>query len=124
MFSKLFFIMCFSLSLPAFGNSRFKVVNDSENRVDVYIYNGSDQSCLVTAKEKTVPPGETKSFGCAGEGNQRCKVKIKKRSNSQLICEYNHDTCWSNSKQAYLSAKVANGEKITIDDDMYCEITD
>lgn len=76
---------------PAEASSRFTVTNKTDHLVKVIIYSGSDTHCTYEEKTKTVPTGNSRSFGCTGNGKQRCDVKFKQYGNQ--VCKINKTKC-------------------------------
>lgn len=97
------------LTLDADANSRFTVESQADQKANVYIYTGGDSFCSFEQKLKAVSPGETDSYGCTGNGKNRCKVKFY--INGSKICNSQMDTCKNNTKI------VKNGAKVTISQD-------
>ncbi len=94
------------LTLDANANSRFTVENQVELKANVYIYSGGDSVCSFEEKLKAASGGETDSYGCTGNGKNRCKVQFY--INGSKICKKQMDTCKNNSKI------MKNGAKATI----------
>jgi hypothetical protein len=97
------------LTLDADANSRFTVENKTELTANVYIYSGGDPYCSFEEKLKTASGGETDSYGCTGNGKNRCKIQLYMRGSK--ICKKQMNTCSNNSK------KMDNGAKVTISTD-------
>ena len=76
---------------PADASSRFTVTNKTDHLVKVVSYSGTDTVCMFEEKTKTVPKGKSRSFGCKGRGNQRCKIKLKQYGDQ--VCKINKTTC-------------------------------
>lgn len=93
-------------SLEASANSRFTIENDSYAKVTVQIYSGGDGSCKSPEKTKTASAGETDSYGCTGNGKNRCKVKL--RVDGDRICKTQMNTCDDTAQ------KIDNGDRIVI----------
>lgn len=79
------------LAQHADANSRFTVTNKTDKLVKVIIYSGGDDHCTYEEKIKTVPSGKSRSFGCVGNGRQRCNVKFKQHG--AQVCKINKTTC-------------------------------
>lgn len=94
------------LSPMAEANSRFTVENDIDDKVNLYIYTGDDTACLIEQKTKSVPSGESRSFGCAGNGKNQCRVTLF--ADGGGICKGKLDSC---GKKAM---RVKNHTKITV----------
>lgn len=73
------------------ASPRFTIENASDDKIQVYIYNGGDTSCETEAKTKMVSPGETESFGCTGNGKGKCKVQFF--FDIDQICKSERNTC-------------------------------
>ncbi len=94
------------------ANSRFSIENQTDQKFYVYIYSGDDGTCIVTEKSKSVSPGETDSYGCSGNGKNRCKIKVVYKK-KYTVCNTIYNACHN------AALKVDNGAKITIVDDVY-----
>lgn len=79
------------LASPADASSRFTVTNKTDHLVKVIIYSGADNHCTYEEKTKSVPSGNSRSFGCTGNGKQRCNVKFKQQGNQ--VCKINKTKC-------------------------------
>lgn len=97
------------LTLSAEANPRFTVENASDDKIEIYIYNGDDTQCITEAKTKKISPGETESYGCTGNGKGKCKVKFFYTIDQ--ICRSNRNTC--NGK----AIKLDGGSKVKISSD-------
>jgi hypothetical protein len=106
-----------TLSTHVYANSRFTVKNDSEARVSLTIFNGGDKICL-TGKEKQLSPGEEGSYGCDGNGKQRCKAGFEARYSGGLpnktLCKDIGGGC---------GVHIANGGELVINSDQTCTRT-
>lgn len=103
---------------PAHASPRFEVTNDTDKKINVYIFKGDDSLCTLEEKLKSVSPGETDSFGCTGGGKGQCKVQFYASGNE--ICKSNRNTCNKNA------TKVDGGKTVTISqsgDDYSCALT-
>lgn len=100
-------------SMDAAANSRFKVQNDSEERLKIEVYNGNDTDCVSEAKTKKVPREKTKSMGCQGKGMKLCKIKVF--ANNKEICK---------SKEKHCSGTAVSDKAIIVNDGWTVEITD
>ena len=54
------------------------VKNNWDKTIEVYLYNGDDQTRWSTKDEFLVKSGETETGYCLGKGKGRCYVKIRK----------------------------------------------
>ncbi|MEM9377966.1 MAG: hypothetical protein AAGA72_17235 [Pseudomonadota bacterium] len=88
------------------ASPRFTVTNDTDTKINVYIFKGDDSVCTWEEKLKSVSPGETDSYGCTGGGNGQCKVQFYAKGGE--ICTSNHNTCSKNA------TKVKGGKTVTI----------
>lgn len=79
------------IASPADASSRFTVTNKTDHLVKVIIYSGADNHCTYEEKTKSVPSGNSRSFGCTGNGKQRCNVKFKQQGNQ--VCKINKTKC-------------------------------
>ena len=104
-------------AMDASATSRFTVQNDTDKKVNVYIYSGGDTLCSIEEKMKSVSAGKTDSFGCTGNGKNRCQVQFYAEGNQ--VCKKQNNSCYKDN-----SRKLKNGEKavITHDDEngYYC----
>jgi len=73
------------------ANSRFTVNNMSDANFKMYIYAGGDKACWAEQKIKRVSSGNERSFGCAGNNTNSCKVTIFADGGS--ICRDLMDSC-------------------------------
>lgn len=98
-------------AMDASANSRFTIQNDTDKKVNVYIYTGGDDLCSVQEKLKSVSAGETDSFGCTGDGKNRCQVQFYAKGSQ--ICKKQNNSCFKDNAR-----KMKNGAKavITFDD--------
>lgn len=106
-------------TLSAEANPRFKIENATDKKIKVHIYNGDDTVCHTTASQGKVMPGNTKSFGCKGNGKGKCKVKLF--SGSKRHCRNDRNTCVGKA------IKMPGGSRAKveiIDDISVCEITE
>lgn len=79
----------------AMASPQFTVKNDSNTKINVYIYKGNDSLCTLEEKLKSVSAGETDSFGCTGGGKGQCKVQFYAKGNE--ICKSARNTCSKNA---------------------------
>lgn len=79
------------LGPAADASSRFTVTNKTDHLIKVIIYSGADNHCIYEEKTKTVPSGNSRSFGCTGNGKHRCNVKFKQYG--KQVCKINKTTC-------------------------------
>jgi len=91
------------------ANSRFTVNNKSDADFKMYVYSGGDKACFAEQKIKRVSSGNERSFGCAGNGTNSCKVTIFADGNS--ICRYIMDSCNKDT------VRIANKSTITVVND-------
>jgi len=99
-----------ALSLDASATSRFTVDNVTDNKVDVTIFAGGDASCTIPEKVKSVPSGNTRTFGCTGNGKHRCKATFHIKGTR--ICGDDYNTCASDG-----GLRVKNGKTVVIEGD-------
>jgi len=102
-----------SLALPlnAGAVSSFSVQNDTEKHVFVSVFAGGDQFCFLEQKSQRVEAGTSKTYGCIGNGKQRCRLKFYSAAEKQ-ICKKQNNTCPNDSAR-----KMKNGEKVVISKD-------
>ena len=91
------------------ASPRFKVTNNADAKINVYIYTGDDSVCTWEEKLKSVSVGETDSYGCTGNGKGQCKVRFY--AHGYEICKSARDTCMDHG------IKVKGGTSITITKD-------
>lgn len=108
-----------ALNLDAHAVSRFTVQNDTEEHVFVSIFTGDDQVCYLEQKSQRVDAGESKTYGCTGNGTQRCRLKFYSAAEKK-ICKKQGNTCPHDSAR-----KMKNGQEVVIskdeDDAFVCE---
>ena len=102
------------LTLDADANSRFTVENQTELKANVYIYSGGDNYCSFEEKLKAASGGETDSYGCTGNGKQRCNVKFKQQGNQ--VCKINKTKCGARA------IRVPNKVEVTLSYDEEGEV--
>ncbi len=105
------------LSTPVFANSRFTVKNNSDARVSLTIFNGGDKICF-TGKQKQLSPGEEGSYGCDGNGKQRCKVGFEARYSGGQV---NNTLCKDIGSGC--GVHIPNGGEVVINSDQTCTRT-
>lgn len=92
-------VLAFSAAMVASpaaeASPRFKVTNNADKKVNVYIFRGDDPFCSFSEKLKSVSVGETDEYGCTGAGKGQCKVQFYAGGNE--ICKSDHNTCSSNA---------------------------
>ena len=91
------------------ANSRFTVNNMSDANFKMYVYAGGDKACWAEEKIKKVSAGNKRSFGCAGNNTNSCKVTIFADGGS--ICRYIMDSCDKDT------VRLANKTTITVVND-------
>jgi len=97
------------------ASPRFSVTNETDAKINLYIFTGDDPFCTFEEKLKTVSAGETDSYGCTGNGKGQCKVQFYKGGDE--ICKTDRNTCSKNA------TKAKGGSSITIalqDDEYVC----
>lgn len=108
-----------ALSLDAGASSRFTVQNDTDKHVFVSIFSGGDQFCIAEENSKRIEAGSSGSFGCTGNGTNRCRLKFYSAPEKQ-ICKRQSNTCPNDSAR-----KMKNGQEVVIskdeDDGFVCE---
>lgn len=111
-------IASLALSLDASAVSRFTVTNDTEKHVFVSVFSGGDQVCALEQKSQRVEAGKSETYGCTGNGTQRCRLKFYSAAEKQ-ICKKQSNTCPNDSAR-----KMKNGQEVVIskdeDDDFVC----
>ena len=106
------------LASTAHANSRFKVYNTLGASIKVYVYNGDDTACDSVLKTITVKSRTEKSTGCAGGGNNQCKIGVQRKDERQVICKNLTNTCDSGA------IKIPNKATLTVDKYANCAITE
>lgn len=94
------------VTLKAEASPRFSVANDTDAKINVYIFKGDDSFCTFEEKLKSVSAGETDSLGCTGDGKGQCKVQFY--ADGDEVCKTDRNTCNKNA------TKVAGGETVTV----------
>ena len=107
-----------ALSLDASAVSRFTVTNDTDKPVFVSVFSGGDQLCALEQKSQRVEAGKSETYGCTGNGTQRCRLKFYSAAEKQ-ICKKQNNTCPKDSAR-----KMKNDQEVVIskdeDDDFVC----
>lgn len=105
------------LAATADANSRFTAQNQTDKKINVYIYTGADTFCTVEEKLKTLSARETDTYGCTGNGKNRCQIQLYSGGNE--ICKAQRNSCAQDNAR-----KMKNGSKVVItkieDDEFYC----
>lgn len=104
----------------AAANARFKIQNDSGERVKIEVYNGNDTECVSEAKTKKVPKGKTKAMGCKGKGTGLCKIKVYAKGKE--ICKSKKDHC-AGTKISDKAIRVEDGWTVEITDQLHCKLS-
>lgn len=107
-----------AMVLNASASPRFTVENQSDTKLNVYIFTGDDAVCTFEQKLKYVSAGKTESFGCTGDGKGQCKVQVYAEGDE--ICKSDRNTCNKNA------TKIAGGKTLTVTqsgDDYSCEVS-
>ena len=77
----------------------------------------NDPFCSVQEKLKTLSAGETDSYGCTGNGKNRCQIQLY--AGGSEICKAQRNSCQQDNAR-----KMKNGSKVVItkieDDEFYC----
>lgn len=104
-------------AMEAQATSRFSVQNDSDEKVNVYIYTGGDTVCSIHEKLKSVGAGNNSSFGCTGNGKNRCQIQLF--AEGKRICKDQQNSCFNDGAR-----KLNNGQMVVIthteEDGYYC----
>ena len=74
--SSVWLVLMPSMVLKADASPRFTVQNDTDTKVNVYIFKGDDPFCSFEEKLKTLSAGETDTYGCTGGGKGQCKIQV------------------------------------------------
>ena len=99
-------VLAMAVAQAAEASPRFTVTNETDAKVNVYIFTGDDAVCTWEEKLKSVSAGETDSYGCTGNGKGQCKVQFY--TGGDEICKSDRNTCSRNA------IKVDGGSSITI----------
>ena len=91
------------------ASPRFTVTNQTDTKINVYIFTGGDPFCSFDEKLKSVSAGETDEYGCTGNGKGQCKVQFYAKGKE--ICKTTRNTCNKNA------TKVKGGSAIAITKD-------
>lgn len=103
----------------ASASSRFKIQNDSSERVKIEVYNGNDTKCVSESKTKKVPKGKTKAMGCQGKGTGLCKIKVF--VSGKEICKSKKHHC-TGTKISDKAISVEDGWTVKITDELHCQL--
>lgn len=105
------------LAATADATSRFTAENQTDKKINVYIYTGGDSFCSIQEKLKTLSAGETDSYGCTGNGKNRCQIQLY--AGGSEICKAQRNSCQQDNAR-----KMKNGSKVVItkleNDEFYC----
>ena len=105
--------------IPVFSaiNSRSQFGNDACNSSFVSIFSGGDQFCALEEKRRRVAAGKTETYGCTGNGKNRCQIQLY--AGGSEICKAQRNSCQQDNAR-----KMKNGSKVVItkieDDEFYC----
>ena len=116
--SSVWLVMTPAMALNAAASPRFTVENNTDTKVNVYIFKGDDTLCTLEEKFKSVSAGKTESMGCTGDGKGQCKVQFY--ANGSEICKSDRNTCSKNA------IKIAGGKTATVSqsgDDYSCDVS-
>lgn len=80
------------------ASPRFTVTNETDTKINVYIFKGDDPFCTLEEKLKSVSAGETDTYGCTGNGKGQCKVQFYASGNE--VCKDDRNTCNKNAIKA------------------------
>lgn len=108
-------VLAMAATQAAEASPRFSVTNETDAKVNVYIFTGDDPFCTFEEKLKSVSAGETDSYGCTGNGKGQCKVQFY--TGGDEICKSDRNTCNKNA------TKMKGGSRVTIakqGDDYVC----
>jgi len=101
------FAASLAVAMEAEATSRFSVQNDSPEKVNVYIYTGGDTVCSIHEKLKSVGAGNSNTFGCTGNGKNRCQIQLY--ADGKQICKKQHNSCFKDNAR-----KMNNGQLVVI----------
>ena len=98
---------------PTKSGSEFTVENTSKFKVRVQVFLSDDLTCLTPKFSRSIDAGETKTISCRNDDIDfnRCKIRVRKTKNSNVICKDLRNTCQKGA------IRMRNGSEITIRDD-------
>lgn len=79
------------LALGAAASPGFTVKNTLKSDVDVYIFYGEEAYCGAHEKHERIRAGKTRTYGCSGDGETKCKIALFVDGNE--ICQSAHNAC-------------------------------
>ena len=94
-------------AMDAQATSRFSVQNDTDEKVNVYIFTGGDTVCSIHEKLKSVGAGNNSSFGCTGNGKNRCQIQLY--ADGKRICKDQQNSCFKDNAR-----KMNNDQMVVI----------
>lgn len=97
---------------PSKSASEFTVANNSDFKVRIQVFLSDDLVCSTPKFSRSVAAGGTKTISCRNPENafERCKIRVRKSKNGNVICKNRRNTC---SKSAI---NMPNGSDIVISD--------
>ena len=84
-------LLAMAAAPSAEASPRFTVTNETDTKINVYIFTGNDSVCTWEEKLKSVSAGETDHYGCTGNGKGQCKVQFYAKGDE--ICKSDRNTC-------------------------------
>jgi hypothetical protein len=86
------------------ASPRFTATNKTQEKINVYIFAGTDSVCSFEEKLKRLSAGETDQYGCTGGGKGQCKVQFYAQGSQ--ICKSDGNTCSGNASKMKGKSKV------------------
>ena len=77
--------------LDAQASPGFTVNNSLKSDVDVYIFYGDEAYCGAHEKHQRIRAGKTRTYGCSGDGEGKCKIALF--VDGKEICQSDHNAC-------------------------------
>lgn len=93
-------------TLAAEASPRFTVHNEIGKDVTVYIFSGDDGVCSFDEKQRDIPAGKSRSYGCTGHGTGRCKIQLYAKG--EQICKSDRNAC------GHTATRIQNDGSVTI----------
>ncbi len=81
----------FFFGLGAAASPGFTIENTLKNDVDVFIFYGDETYCGAHEKHQRIRAGKTRTYGCSGQGENKCKIALF--IDGREICPSTHNAC-------------------------------
>lgn len=78
-------------SVPAQASPGFTIKNTLKSEIDVFIFFGDETYCGAHEKHERIRAGKTRSYGCSGHGEKKCKIALF--VDGEEICGAAHNAC-------------------------------